>query len=192
MTTETELEDELIEPGLPPEEEVKRLRKTNKSVLAKSHERKGRIAELETENAGLKTKAEAAETKLREAVVGVPLRKLTANMSNAPGLFLSEFEKRFKVESVDGELIVNDLTGKTVMEDGKPIAFSGPALWRMLTGGASNYAKTEDASMFALLLKWNGPSGSGASGGMRNGSGSTGTSPRKPEQKAPTVELGLR
>ena len=81
MTTETEVDDEVIETNLPLEQEVLRLRKTNKSILAKSHERKARIAELETENGTLKTKADAAEAKAHEAVVGIPLRKLAATMT---------------------------------------------------------------------------------------------------------------
>lgn len=193
MPNETEVDDEIIETNLPPEEEIQRLRKTNKSILAKSYERKSRIVELETENGTLKTKADAAEAKAQEAIVGIPLRKLAADMSHAPGLFLREFEARYKVESIDDVLVVSDHAGNGMKDtDGKPVAFEAPALWRLLTGGASNYAKTEDTATFGLLLKWQGPSGSGASGGGRGGSGHTPASTRKPDQKPAPLELGLK
>jgi hypothetical protein len=191
MTTETDI-DEVIEPGLPPEEELQRLRRSQKSILAKSHERKARIAELETENAALKTKADAAEAKAHEAVVGVPLRNFAEQISEVPTLWLSEFNKRFKVESKDGKLAVLHSDGTPVLRDGEPIPFTPNAIWTLLTGGATNYGKDENSRIFAAITRWQGATGSGASPSNRGGGMNTPVSARKDEPQSEPQTFGLR
>ncbi len=192
MPNEIEVEDEVIEPGLPVEEQVIRLRKANKSILSKSAERKGRIAELETENAALKTKYEASEAKYTEAVVGVPLRALAESISDAPKLWITQFLAKYKVEAnEDGKPAVMNLDGSPVMVNGEPIAFTPNAVWTLVTGGATAYAKTEDSKTFAAISRWQGAKGSGASGG-RSGGSMTGPAQPKKEEKKVELQFGLR
>ena len=194
MHNEIEVEDEVIEPGLPAEEQVIRLRKANKSILSKSAERKGRIAELETENAALKTKYEASEAKYTEAVVGVPLRALAESISDVPRLWLAQFLAKYKVEAnEDAKPVVMNLDGTPVMVNGEPISFSANAIWTLTTGGATDYAKNDDAKTFAVISKWQGARGSGASGNGRSGNGSmTGPAQPKKEEKKVELQFGLR
>jgi hypothetical protein len=194
MPNESEVEDDVIEPGLPAEEQVIRLRKSNKSILSKSAERKTRIAELETENATLKTKYEASEAKYTEAIVGVPLRALAEQISDVPKLWLEQFLQRYKVEAgEDGKPSIVNLDGTPVVVDGAPIAFSANAVWTLVTGGATNYAKDEDSKTFSTITRWQGASGGGANGSMRNSKGSmTGPAQPKKEEKNSEIHFGLR
>ena len=196
MPDEIEVQDDVIDSALPAEEQVIRLRKTNKSLLAKSAERKGRIAELETENAALKTTAETAQAKYQEAIVGVPLRALAENISPVPKMWLSEFLKFYKVEAnEDDKPAILNLDGTPVMVNGEPIAFTPNALWRLLTGGENDYAATEEKKTFALITRWCGASGSGERMAGRWGSGiNVSAAPNAPEKEEANVDtqFGLR
>ena len=194
MNAEIEVEDDVIETGLPAEEQVTRLRKSNKSILAKSAERKARIAELETENGKLKTQAETAEAKYTDAIIGVPLRSLAESISDIPKLWLSEFQKHYAVvANEDGKPAVTKLDGTPVLVDGQPIAFTANAIWTLVTGGATSFAKDEDSKTFAAITRWQGGSGSGANGAGRNSNNRTNPLPPKSSsEKKPEVEFGLR
>ena len=196
MPDEIEVQDDVIDSALPAEEQVIRLRKTNKSLLAKSAERKGRIAELETENAVLKTTAETAQAKYQEAIIGVPLRALAENISPVPKMWLSEFLKYYKVEAgEDDKPAILNLDGTPVLVNGEPIAFTPNALWRLLTGGENDYAATEKKKTFALITRWCGASGSGATMAGRGESGiDVPAAPTAPERKEVRVDtqFGLR
>jgi hypothetical protein len=192
MEIEAEVDNETIESGLPAVEELQRLRKSQKSILAKSHERKARIAELETENAALKAKAGEADAKMHDATVGVPLRAMAAQVSEVPKLWLSEFSKYYKVGSADGTLSVLKHDGSPVMVGESPVPFTPNGLWTLLTGGAQNYGKDEDTASFAAIMRWCGPTGSGASGINRGGSGNPPVSTHKAPKKSVETQFGIR
>jgi hypothetical protein len=160
-----------VETVIPVDEQLGRLRSTNaellqtkKTLQAKLEAALSELATSQADNATLKTQVTEATQKTHDVTVGLPLRRMAAQLSDFPALWLTEFEKRYSVEA-DGEGNLAILT-----KDGKPtkVAFEANALWRLLTGGAGSYAKNEDAKLFATLTKWQGPSGAGSHG---NGTG---------------------
>jgi hypothetical protein len=186
-------EDEFVESsGLPPEEEVQRLRKSQRSILAKSHERKARIEELEAGNTALTSKLAAAEAKVQDALVGVPLRAFAESISDVPKLWLSEFQKSYKVESIDGKLSVLNLDGTPVFAGTEPVPFTPNGIWTLVTGGAANYGKDESTATFAAITRWCGPTGSGATRGNQGSSMNPPVSTKKAPTKAVEPQFGLR
>jgi regulator of replication initiation timing len=179
-------------------EELARLRttlaeilQTKKTLQAKIEALQADYTTLQAENATLKTQVTEATQKVTDATVGVPLRKMAAQLSEFPELWLSEFEKRYTVEAdSEGKLAILTKDGKPAKDvNGKPVEFEAHAIWRLLTGGASSYAKNEDGKLFATLTKWHGAVG-GGSGSTNRGSGAN--VPLEPEtKKAPKIVTGL-
>lgn len=192
MTPE-QTEEEFIEStGLPPEEEVLRLRKSQRSILAKSHERKARIEELESQNAGLSSKIIAAEAQVQDALVGAPLRALAESISDVPKLWLAEFLKSYKVESTDGKLAVLNLDGTPILAGDKPVPFTPNGIWTLVTGGATNFGRDETTATFAAITRWCGAKGSGASATSGGGSVHPPVSTPKAPPKSVETQFGLR
>jgi len=149
---------------------------------------------LQAENAILKTQVTEATQKSQDAIVGIPLKRMAAQLSDFPELFLSEFGRRYDVQADDkGNLSILTKDGKPTKDvNGKPLEFEAHAIWRLLTGGSSSYAKSEDAKLFATLTKWHGAVGAG-SGSTSRGTGANGPieTETKKAHKLPTG-LGLR
>jgi len=190
-----------VETAIPVDEQLARLRSTNaellqtkKALQAKLEAALSELATSQADNATLKTQITEAPQKPHDAIVGVPLKRMAAQLSDFPELWLSEFGKRYDVQADDkGNLSILTKDGKPTKDvNGKPLEFEAHAIWRLLTGGSSNYAKSEDAKLFATLTKWHGASGGGSSSANR-GTGANG--PIEPEtkkaHKLPTG-LGLR
>jgi hypothetical protein len=179
-------------------EELARLRttlaeilQTKKTLQAKLEAALSELAASQAENATLKTQVTEATQKVTDATVGVPLRKMAAQLSEFPELWLSEFEKRYTVEAdSEGNLAILTKDGKPAKDaNGKPVAFEANAIWQLLTGGSGSYAKSDDAKLFATLTKWQGASG-GGSGSANRGSGANGPLEEK-KPKAPKIVAGL-
>jgi len=174
------------------DEELARLRTTNADLLQTKKTLQAKVETLQAENATLQTQATEATQKAHDALIGVPLKHMAAQLSEFPALWLCEFEKRYSVEAdSEGNLTILTKDGKPANDaNGKPVEFAVNAIWKMLTGGAGSYAKTEDAKLFATLTKWQGPSGAGSRG---NGTGANiGLEEKKPKApKLPTGLLGL-
>jgi hypothetical protein len=137
------------------------LRKTNVELLKAKHELKARIATLEGEAATLQSRAEKAEKTIRTAVIEAPLKKLAAEISNAPELFLETLRKDYDVD-VDadtGDLLLLTKNGKAVAaRDGKVFAFTHVGLYALLVG-KPNETKDDRAKVYATLMKYAGASG---------------------------------
>ena len=135
-------------PDLPIEQspealELATLRKTNTELVAKHARDKQRLAELEQGTATLQAKLTETSDSLYQATVGVPLQMMAESMSSVPDLFLEQFSKHFKVESVKGVLTLQTPDGKPVIgKDGKAIPFDRDALTKLLTDGDDARAKT--------------------------------------------------
>jgi hypothetical protein len=176
-------------------EELARLRTTNAELLQAKHALKAKVEELEASNAALHTRATEAEQATHDALVGVPLKRMAEVVSPVPALFLSEFQKHFKVDAdKDGKLTILDLEGKPALtKQGKPVEFSKAGLWTLLASEAvlSGGKKDERSKTFNQVMFYAGPNGTGA-GGAR-GTGANG--PLEPEKKskpASNLQLGLR
>jgi hypothetical protein len=166
-----------VETVIPVDEQLGRLRSTNaellqtkKTLQAKLEAALSELATSQADNATLKTQVTEATQKTHDVTVGLPLRRMAAQLSDFPALWLTEFEKRYSVEADgEGNLAILTKDGKPAKDaSSKPVAFEANAIWRLLTGGAGSYAKNEDAKLFATLTKWQGPSGAGSRG---NGTG---------------------
>jgi hypothetical protein len=179
-------------------EELARLRttlteilQTKKTLQAKLEAALTELATSQADNATLKTQVAEATQKVSDLTVGVPLKRLAAQLSEFPDLWLSEFTKRYSVEAdSEGNLAILTKDGKPAKDaNGKPVEFAANPIWKLLTGGSGTYAKSEDAKLFATLTKWHGASG-GGSGSTNRGSGhNSGLEEKKP--KAPKMASGL-
>jgi hypothetical protein len=186
------------ETAIPVDEQLARLRSTNaellqtkKALQAKLETALSELATSQANNVTLQEQVKAAQQTVHDSIVGVPLRRMAAELSELPELWLSEFQKRYDVQADDkGNLSILTKDGKPTKDvNGKPLEFEAHAVWRLLTGGASSYAKSEDAKLFATLTKWHGAVGAG-SGSTARGTGANG--PIEPEtKKAHRLPTGL-
>lgn len=175
------------------EDELARLRTTNADLLKKKSGYKARIAELEADNVKLAERATVAEKARQNALVDIPLRKLAEEVSELPSLFLTQLDQNYSVEADEsGALKLLTKDGKPVKDSNdKPVEVTPNGLWKLLTGGPTNYAKTEQTKMFAHLMKWCGPSGGGSGGPTRSNYPQPFAADNKPVS-APKASLGLK
>ncbi len=182
---------EPVEPTNDFNEELSRLRTANRELVEKKNGLKLRVTELETESAGLKNRAEAAEAKLRDRLINVPLRKMADSIATIPELFQEQLLKHYKVELNDKDALeLRNLDGKPVLDkDNKAVPFEADSLKKLLYDDqpADSYLRKV---MGSLLI------GSRASGGGATGSGSR-PGPQSPDKQKkphaePTLQLGLR
>jgi hypothetical protein len=183
-------------------EELARLRttlaellQTKKNLQAKLETALSDLATAQADNATLQEQVKTAQQAVHDSIVGVPLRRMAAELSDLPELWLAEFEKRYSVEAdKNGELTILSKDGKPAIgKDGKPVAFTAHALWAMLTGGPASYGKGDDGKLFATITRWHGPNGAGASGASSRGT--AGFSTQEPQTKSKPenrLQLGLR
>jgi hypothetical protein len=123
--------------------ELETLRRTNAELVAKHARDKARLEALESGTATLQAKLTETSQSLYQATVGVPLRAMAEEMSQLPDLFLEQFSKHFKVESVKGVLTLQTPDGKPAVDNnGKAIPFEREALTKLLTDGDDARAKT--------------------------------------------------
>ena len=119
------------------------LRQVNSELVAKHARDKARLAELEQGTASLQAKLTETSQSLYQATVGVPLRMMAESMSTVPDLFLEQFSKHFKVESIKGVLTLQTADGKPAIDkNGEAIPFEREALTKLLTDGDATRAKT--------------------------------------------------
>ena len=144
------MSEPIVEPVVDPTVELATLRQAHSEVLTKRQRDKARIAELETASADLTARLTAAETAVRDAVVGVPLRQMAESISTVPSLFVETFNKHFRVESqTDGKLSVSTLEGKPLIDaKGNTVAFTRDALTSYLT---ENEPDSERAIVFRAI-----------------------------------------
>jgi hypothetical protein len=160
-------------------------------LLQAKHALKAKVEELEASNAALQTEANNARQAAHDALVSVPLKRMAEFVSPVPALWLSEFQKHFKVDAdKDGKLTIFDLEGKPALTNqGKPVEFSQAGLWTLLASEAvlSGGKKDERAKTFYQVMYYAGPSGTGAGG---HGNGANGPLEDK-KPKAPKIVTGL-
>jgi hypothetical protein len=155
--------------------ELARLRQVNSELLAKHARDKAQLTELQTGTATLQAKLTETSESLYQATVGVPLRMMAESMSSVPDLFLEQFSKHFKVESVKGALTLQTSDGKPALDkNGKAIPFEREILTKLLTEGEDARAKTFRA--ITIVSK---------------ASGAGGSSSKRAVAPAPTIQFGL-
>ncbi len=134
----------MSEPVVPNDEatELEKLRQVNGELVAKHARDKTRLAALEEGTATLQAKLTETSQSLYQATVGVPLKMMASELSTVPDLFLEQFSKHFKVESIKGVLTLQTADGKPVTgKDGNIIPFEREALTKLLTDGDDARAK---------------------------------------------------
>jgi hypothetical protein len=115
----------------------------NSELVAKHARDKAQLTELQTGTATLQAKLTETSNSLHQATVGVPLQMMAESMSTVPDLFLEQFSKHFKVESIKGVLTLQTIDGKPAIDNnGKVISFEREALTKLLTDGQDARAKT--------------------------------------------------
>ena len=143
--------------------EIARLRQVNSELLAKHARDKAQLTELQTGTATLQAKLRETSESLYQATVGVPLQMMAESMSTVPDLFLEQFSKHYKVESVKGVLTLHSQDGKPALDkSGKAILFERDVLAKLLTEGDDARAKT-----FKAITIVNRASGAGGSSSKR-------------------------
>lgn len=182
-------------------EELARLRTTvaellqaKKNLQAKLETALSDLSTAQTDNATLQEQVKAAQQSAHESIVGVPMRRMAAELSELPDLWLAEFQKRYDVQAdgKNGELAILTKDGKPAMgKDGKPVPFTAHALWLMLTGGPSNYGKGDSEKVFATLTRWLDPNGAGANIERGTGANAPVSAPQKSKQVSASP-FGLR
>jgi hypothetical protein len=143
------------------EVETNALRATHQDLLMKRRKDKARIAELEVQAIALQDAANVANAATQDALIGVPLRRMAAMVSDVPELFMAEFAKHYTIDAdkSDGTIIVTTLDGKPALDrNGKAVEFTPHGLYNLL---ASQAATTKDARSrtFAVLMRYFGGSG---------------------------------
>jgi hypothetical protein len=178
MSEATETID-TIEPGSA--DELQRLRNTNADLLKWKKTNKARIEELETEVAGLTGKLTKAEDNVRELTVNGPLKSLAKAMSKAPGAFLEQFEKQYRVELIDGVLtLLHVADGKPVLnKKGESVPFERKAITELVLQSEGAAKEFYDAIVLVQV-------GSGTVGTTRN------ALPESKTQKTVAPNFGLR
>ncbi|MGF7181491.1 hypothetical protein [Tunturiibacter psychrotolerans] len=159
--------------------ELETLRRVNGELLAKSATRKGRIGELETSVTELQSKLSEAQNALRQTIIEAPLKAMASDMSNAPELWLEQFNKAYRLEEVNGKLTLQTTDGTTVLKGDVPVPFERNALVALLTTGDDAQAR-----MFKSITVVS--RASGASGQHRSGNRTS-----KPGRE-PKPQFGLR
>ena len=173
-------------PDLPIEQsadaaEVETLRRVNAELVAKHARDKQRIEALEAGAAALQAKLSEAGETIKDVTIGVPLKAMAAEMSTVPDLFLEQFSKHFKVESIKGVLTLQTIDGKPVTgKDGKAVPFERQALTDLLTAGDDPRAKT-----FKTITIVNRASGASNIGAAQQGR-------RETVDTRPGLQFGLR
>ena len=169
------------------EAELVTLRKLRDELLATKTKQKAKIDELELQLLQANERADKATATMRASAIDVPLRKLAAEASPVPDLFLAELQRDYAVDvSDDGSLLLKDKDGKLVTRANKPLPLTHNSLYQLLTDD-----KSERAPVYRTIMKY-----SGATGGV--GAGMKGRSPViRPEgktggQKAIENSFGLR
>src|ERR1700733_9324781 len=112
--------------------ELATLRRVNAELLQAKHTLKAKIEQLESNTATLESRAEKAESLMRASVVDVPMKRLAAEVSNAPELWFAEFMRDFDVVAADdGTLSLLNKDGKPVTNSsGEPVAMTHNALYK--------------------------------------------------------------
>jgi hypothetical protein len=110
--------------------EVETLRRVNGELKTKSASRKARVAELEASVAELQSKLSEAQNALRQTIIEAPLKAMASEISSAPELWLQEFGKTYRLESVNGKPTLQTVDGKPV-----DVPFERDALVKLLTIG---------------------------------------------------------
>ena len=171
----------------PDSAEILTLRQAHQDLLTKRQRDKARIAELEVSSVALQDKVTKAEAAIQDALIGAPLRRMAATVSDVPDLFLSEFAKHYAIApDKDGNISVTTLDGKPALDrDGKPVEFTPHSLYSLLASQAIVAGGTNDArsKTFAVLMKYFGASGAG---------GTRASSKQAPATKAVPFQFGLR
>ena len=143
--------------------ELATLRRTNAELVAKHARDKAQLTELQTGTATLQAKLTETSESLYQATVGVPLQMMAESISTVPDLFLEQFSKHYKVESIKGVLTLNTHDGKPALDkNGKAIPFERDALTKVLIEGDDTRAKT-----FKAITIANRASGAGGSSTTR-------------------------
>lgn len=159
-----------------PNDELEVLRRTVAELKDKSSTRKKRITEIEMQLAETQTLLTTANGAIYELRVGAPLKAMAEELGSDPELWLEQFSKLYKVETVDGKLaVLNASDGKPATKDGKTVAFERQSLLEFLTDEKHPKSKTFRAITVA----------SRASGGNDNGT-------RRPQAPATPKPLTRR
>jgi hypothetical protein len=167
--------------------EIETLRAAHQDLLVKRQKDKARIAELEVAAIALQDAAKVANAATHEALIGVPLRKMAATVSDVPELWLAEFAKYYTIDAdkSDGKIIVTTLDGKPALDvHGKPVEFTPHGLYNLLASQAVIAGGRRDArsKIFAVLTRYFGGSGGADLRGKQSGN--------KPREPKP--QFGLR
>jgi hypothetical protein len=91
--------------------------------------------------AELQGKLTGAQLTIHELTIAAPVKAMAESISTVPELFLEQFSKSYRVESINGELTLQTADGKPVMKADKAVPFERQALIELLTDEANPYAK---------------------------------------------------
>lgn len=138
---------EPIQQTIEPTEELATLRRVNAELVTKSATRKARVKELEAAVAELQGKLTAADTTIHDLTVAAPLNAMAESISVSSELFLEQFAKSYRLESIKGELTLQTADGKPVLKGDKPIPFERDALYALLTDD-----KHPQSKLFSTIL----------------------------------------
>lgn len=170
--------------------ELATLRKINAELLQTKHALKAKIEQLEGNAATLESRAEKAESTLRASFVDVPMKRLAAEVSNAPELWLTEFMRDYDVVAADdGTLSLLSKDGKAVTNGkGDTVAMTHNALYQLLAGSLHEQKDDARKKVYATIMKF-----SGASGGVgRKVASFPSAAFDESEKKDSPVQFGLR
>jgi hypothetical protein len=159
-------------------DELEVLRRTNGELVAKAATRKARVSELEATVTELQSKLSEAHDSLHEVTIGGPLKAMAESISIAPDLWLERFGKTYKIAIVSGQLTLQTIDGKPVLNGEKSVPFERQALIDLLTTGDGAQAKTYKAITITSKA-------SGAANNQRDNRTS-------PASDHPTIRFGLR
>ncbi len=160
-------------------------------LLEKNRKLKTKVEELESAHAALQSQLAETQETLTDVRVNQPLRKMAAEISDVPELWLSEFEKVYKLQPEGDTLLITTQEGKTVNgKDGKPIPFSPQGLFGITAAEAyTDGSKASDAAKkFKAITRYFGPSGGISSYGRRSSLSNV----QEPAKKDAPLTFGLR
>jgi len=116
--------------------EIATLRRVNAELVTRHTKDKALIEELQAGTATLQAKLTETSESLAQATISLPLQMMAEELSTVPELFLEQFSKHFKVDSVKGVLTLQTQDGKPALDkDGNAIPFERDALTKLLTEG---------------------------------------------------------
>ncbi len=204
MSDTIEVQTEAM-PDDTPEPEVKNpagLIAKSRALLARNAELTARVTELEGQLQTAASEHEKLQASFNDFHIRRPLARLAEEVSSLPDLWIAELGRFYDIKAADDDIGVFTKDGKRCtwpagyVNAGKPYAFTAADLWHLLAEpawrarGLKQPAEPQ-AARFADLMRYFGPSGSGATASAYRGLTSH-TPTRDPAPTPAAPAFGLR